>query len=98
MATTRETTRLMLWIALWMAWSSSATFAQIAISTTPGLLLYSEGEIFLDEDQLNFEPAQLETFKSGQRFRVADGRAELLLSPRTLLWMGKQSENGVPIG
>ena len=92
MATTRVTKRMMLLIALWMTWSVSAAFAQVAISTTPGLLLYSEGQVFLDEDQLNFEPSQFATLKSGQRFRVADGRAELLLSPRALLWMGKQSE------
>ena len=72
MATTRVTKRMMLLIALWMTWSVSAAFAQVAISTTPGLLLYSEGQVFLDEDQLNFEPSQFATLKSGQRFRVAD--------------------------
>jgi len=90
--TNRVTTRMMLLIALWMTWPVSATFGQVAISTTPGLLLYSEGQVFLDEDQVEFEPAQLATLKLGQRFRVADGRAELLLSPRALIWMGKQSE------
>ena len=86
------TTRIMLLITLWLASSVSATFAQVAISTTPGLLHYAEGQVFLDEAQLEFEPAQFATLKSGQRFRVGDGRAELLLSPRALLWMGKHSE------
>ena len=85
-------TRIMLLITLWLAPSVSATFAQVAISTTPGLLHYAEGQVFLDEARLEFEPAQLTTLKSGQRFRVGDGRAELLLSPRALLWMGQHSE------
>ena len=86
------TTRIMPLIALWMASSVSATLAQVAISTTPGLLHYAEGQVYLDEDQVELEPAQFATLKSGQRFRVGDGRAELLLSPRALLWMGKDSE------
>ena len=86
------TTRIMLLIALWMASSVSGAFAQVAISARPGLLLYAEGQVFLGEDQVEFDPAQFATLKSGQRFRVGDGRAELLLSPRALLWMGQHSE------
>ena len=86
------TTRIMVLVTLWTASLVSATFAQVAISTTPGLLHYAEGRVFLDEDQVELEPAQFATLKSGQRFRVGDGRAELLLSPRALLWMGKHSE------
>ena len=85
-------TRTKLFIALWTASSVSAAFAQVAISTAPGLLHYAEGQVFLDEDKVEFGPAQFATLKSGQRFRVGDGRAELLLSPRALLWMGKDSE------
>jgi len=62
--------------------SVSAIFGQVAISATPGLLLCAEGQIFLDEDQVEFESAQFASLKSGQRFRVGDERAELLLSPR----------------
>ena len=75
----------MLLIALWMASSVSGAFVQVAISARPGLLLYAEGQVFLGEDQVEFEPVQFATLNSGQRFRVGDGRAELLLSPRALL-------------
>ena len=85
-------TRTRLFIALWTASSVSAAFAQVAISTAPGLLHYAEGQVFLDEDKVELGPAQFATLRSGQRFRVGDGRAELLLSPRALLWMGKDSE------
>ena len=86
------TTRIVVLITLWMALSVFATFAQVAISATPGLLHYAEGRVFLDEEQVEFEPAQFATLKLGQRFRVGDGRAELLLGARALLWMGKHSE------
>lgn len=86
------TTRVIVLVTLWLVSSAAASFAQVAISATPGLLHYAEGQVFLDEEQVELEPAQFATLKSGQRFRVGEGRAELLLSPRALLWMDKHSE------
>lgn len=74
------TTRILVLITLWMAPSVSATSAQAALSATPGLPHYAEGLVFLDRDQVEFESARFAALELGQRFRVGDGRAELLFN------------------
>jgi hypothetical protein len=64
--------------------------AQPAISTKAGLLNYFEGQVLLDGEQIEYNVAKFPQMPSGSVLEAADrGRAEVLLSPGVMLWVGE---------
>ncbi|MBM3738674.1 MAG: FecR domain-containing protein [Acidobacteria bacterium] len=68
--------------------------AQDVVPVRAGLVHLVEGEVYLDGTRLNQEksPAKLPWMRNGQSLRTADGQAELLLSPGTVLRVASGSE------
>ena len=65
---------------------------QNVISASAGLVLYSEGRVFLDDAPLLFDPAHFVHVQQGQRLRAGRGRVELMLVPDTLLRLDSGAE------
>lgn len=67
--------------------------AQDAISAKAGMVNYFEGSVELDGQALEFKPATFHQIpEGGKLYATAQGRAEVLLSPGVLLWLGESSE------
>jgi len=65
--------------------------AQSVISAHSGLIHFSEGSVFLDDQRLEHKAGKFEQMNNGSELRTQDGRAELLLTPGTLLRVGANS-------
>src|SRR5512147_2244050 len=68
----------------------SAAYAQSVISAKSGLIHYTEGDVFLQDKAVEFTGVKFPEMKNGDILRTADGRAEILLTPGSLLWMKEQ--------
>ena len=65
--------------------------AQLVISAHSGLIDFWEGEIFLDDRSIEPSYGRFPRIANGSVLRTVQGRAEVLLGPSVLLWMGPQS-------
>lgn len=66
--------------------------AQSVISAHSGLVQYSDGSVFLDDQRLEQKTGKFEQMNNGSELRTdADGRAEVLLTPATFLRVGANS-------
>jgi hypothetical protein len=65
--------------------------AQSVISAHSGLIDFWEGEIFLDDKPVERSYGRFPRIGDGSVLRTIRGRAEVLLGPSALLWMGPQS-------
>src|SRR5579862_2960288 len=65
--------------------------AQSVISAHSGLVHFSEGSVFLDDQRLEQKAGKFGQMNNGSELRTQDGRAEVLLTPGTFLRMGANS-------
>jgi hypothetical protein len=65
--------------------------AQSVISAHAGLVHFSDGSVFLDDQRVEQKPGRFEQMKNGSELRTGEGRAEVLLTPGTFLRMGANS-------
>jgi hypothetical protein len=66
-------------------------FAQSVISAHSGLIHFSDGSVFLDDQRLEQKTGKFDQMNNGSELRTQDGRAEVLLTPGTFLRVGANS-------
>ncbi len=62
--------------------------AQSVISTHAGLILSSDGTVLVDGKPLPFIHGRFQELSQGSVLSIDKGRAELLLNPAVILWLG----------
>lgn len=67
------------------------TSAQAVISTHSGVINFTEGPVFLDDQPLSSSFGTFPTIKEGSVFRTGEGRAEILLTPGVFLRIDQES-------
>jgi hypothetical protein len=70
---------------------SNPARAQQVIAVKAGMIIYTEGEVFKDNETVQHAGKRFITLKDGQTLRTEMGRAELLLSPNVYLRVGENS-------
>src|ERR1700722_16091057 len=65
--------------------------AQSVISAHSGLIHFSDGSVFLDDQRVEPKAGKFDQIKNGSELRTQDGRAEVLLTPGTFLRLGANS-------
>jgi hypothetical protein len=65
--------------------------AQSVISVRSGVIHFSEGAVFLDNQPLEHRFGRFEQMKDGSEIRTQDGRAEVILTPGVFLRLGRNS-------
>jgi hypothetical protein len=65
--------------------------AQSVISAHSGLIHFSDGSVFLDDQRVEQKPGKYGQMNNGSELRTEDGRAEVLLTPGTFLRLGAKS-------
>jgi hypothetical protein len=65
---------------------------QTVISAAAGLVLYSEGRVFIDDARLSYDPTHFIHLQEGQRLRAERGRVELMLVPDVLVRLDAGAE------
>ncbi len=66
-------------------------FAQAVISARSGIVHFSEGAVFLDDQPLDQKVATFPSIKEGSTLRTERGRAEVLLTPGVFLRLDENS-------
>jgi hypothetical protein len=81
------------WILFWALTPllGLPTLAQSVISAHSGLIHFSDGSVFLDDQRLEQKTGKFEQMSNGSELRTQDGRAEVLLTPGTFLRVGANS-------
>lgn len=70
---------------------SGSLSAQSVISAKSGLLHYTEGKVFVDDQPVVAKPSQFPELKERQVLRTEAGRAEVLLTPGVFLRVAEDS-------
>jgi len=65
--------------------------AQSVISAHSGLIHFSDGSVFLDDQPIQQKTGRFEQMNNGSELRTQDGRVEVLLTPGTFLRLGSNS-------
>jgi FecR protein len=65
--------------------------AQPVISAHSGLINYSDGSVFLNDQRVEQKTGKFDQMSNGSELRTQDGRVEVLLTPGTFLRMGPNS-------
>ena len=65
--------------------------AQSVISAHSGLVHFSEGAVFLDDQRMEQKTGKFDQMNNGSELRTEEGRAEVLLTPGTFLRVGANS-------
>jgi hypothetical protein len=65
--------------------------AQSVISAHSGLIHFSDGSVFLDDQRVEQKTGKFGQMNNGSELRTAEGRAEVLLTPGTFLRLGANS-------
>lgn len=72
-------------------WGTVVSLAQPPIASRAGLIYYAEGEIRLNDHEVErFMP--MVRVSAGDRLKVSDGKTEMLLQPRNFLRLASSSE------
>jgi hypothetical protein len=66
-------------------------FAQSVISAHSGLVHFSDGAVFLDDQRVDQAAGKFDQMNNGSELRTEQGRAEVLLTPGTFLRVGSNS-------
>ncbi|MBV8573184.1 MAG: hypothetical protein JO319_21390 [Acidobacteriaceae bacterium] len=77
------------WLFLVVACGSAS--GQAVIATHSGIVNFSEGAVFLDDQPLNQRFGTFPSVSEGSTLRTAEGRAELLLEPGVFLRLDENS-------
>lgn len=80
-----------LWVAGFVFLTVRAVYPQAVVSTHSGVLNYSEGEIFLDDQATVQKPGAFPSMHEGSVLRTGVGRAEVLLTPGVFLRLDENS-------
>src|SRR5579875_1510262 len=70
---------------------STQASAQAVISAHSGVVHFSEGAVFIDDQPLGQKFASFPSIKQGSALRTEEGRAEVLLTPGVLLRVDQNS-------
>ena len=70
---------------------AEAAWGQIAISTRAGMILHSEGAVFVGGKPLSLHAAQFVHLEEAESLHTGDGRAEILLGDTSFVRLGKHS-------
>jgi hypothetical protein len=92
MSHARATLRLPFFFVVLFAGALVAARAQTVISAAAGLVLYSEGRVFVDNARLLYDPTHFVHLQEGQRLRAERGRVELMLVPDVLVRLDANAE------
>ena len=84
--------RLALGFAVFSAVGTQIAPAQLVISAQSGLIHYTEGKVFLNDQLIEPKFGEFPQLKENQKLRTEEGRVEVLLTPGVFLRLG---ENGV---
>lgn len=81
---------------IWIAGLSAVAFAlpvvaQPVIGAKSGIVNYVEGRVYLADNPLDPQPAQFPEIKENVTLRTEEGRAEVLLTPGTVLRAGENT-------
>ena len=81
------------WIVCWALTPllGLPAFAQSVISAHSGLIHFSEGAVFLDDQRVEQKTGKFGQMNNGSELRTEEGRAEVLLTPGTFLRVGANS-------
>ena len=81
------------WAFSWVLTSIAAVplAAQSVISVRSGMIHFSEGAVFLDDQALEHRFGKFDQMKNGAELRTENGRAEILLTPAAFLRIGEDS-------
>lgn len=81
------------WIVCWALTPllGLPAFAQSVISAHSGLIHFSEGAVFLDDQRVDQPTGKFDQINNGSELRTEEGRAEVLLTPGTFLRVGANS-------
>jgi hypothetical protein len=69
----------------------SAAYAQYVISAHSGVVQQVEGSAYINDDQVDPKFGHFPEIKDGQVFRTEEGRAEILLTPGSILRLAENS-------
>ncbi|MCC7342824.1 MAG: hypothetical protein IT170_17210 [Bryobacterales bacterium] len=70
--------------------AASSVFGQNAVSAKSGMVNYFEGKVLLDGKALEYDRARFPQIPQGGMLEATDeGRAEVMLSPGVLMWVGE---------
>jgi hypothetical protein len=70
---------------------SISASAQSVVSARSGVIHYSEGAVFVDDQAVEQKLGRFSEIKQGSELRTENGRAEVLLTPGTFLRIGEMS-------
>jgi hypothetical protein len=81
------------WILFWALTPlvGLPALAQSVISAHSGLIHFSDGSVFLDDQRLEQKTGKFDQMNNGSELRTSEGRAEVLLTPGTFLRVGANS-------
>jgi FecR protein len=81
------------WIVCWALTPllGLPSFAQSVISAHSGLIHFSDGSVFLDDQRVEQKTGKFDQMNNGSELRTEEGRAEVLLTPGTFLRVGANS-------
>ncbi len=81
------------WIVCWALTPllGLPALAQSVISAHSGLVHYSDGAVFLDDQRVDQAAGKFDQMNNGSELRTEQGRAEVLLTPGTFLRVGSNS-------
>lgn len=65
--------------------------AQSVISAHSGLIHFTDGSVFLDDQPIQQQTGKFDQMNNGSELRTQDGRAEVLLTPGTFIRVGPNS-------
>ena len=80
-----------LWFAGLVLLMTGAVYPQAVVSTHSGVLNFSEGEIFSDDQPVTQKPGVFPALHDGSVLRTDKGRAEVLLTPGVFLRVDENS-------
>lgn len=77
-------------LALWLAAANFAS-AQYVVSARAGTINFTTGQVSVDDQPVDRNPAKILTLRDGQLVRTKNGRAEILVGPAVFLRLGPRS-------
>lgn len=78
------------WTLLWALTPlvSLPALAQSVISAHSGLIHFTDGSVYLDDQPIQQQTGKFDQMNNGSELRTGDGRAEVLLTPGTFIRVG----------
>jgi len=87
----RSSRKLLTGVAVLALFGAGTAAAQQVISMKAGVVHLSEGDVFLNDQPFQRKPTEFPEIKIGGVLRTEEGRAEVLLTPGSILRMGENT-------